>query len=75
MIETVKIYCKELEALQARINFDTHTMAACLGVSLDDYQRYLSGSYKIPAHVKRAAFELDVIDREFLLGNGYSESQ
>lgn len=53
-----------LQALQKRIRFDAPSMAACLGIPYQTYRNYRYGANAIPAHVERAALELERFERE-----------
>ncbi len=56
---------KELREIQARIKFDAPSMALCLGLDYEQYRRYLYGAAVIPENVKRAALELEQVQKQF----------
>jgi hypothetical protein len=55
----------ELRNAQTRIKFDGPSMAACLGISHDQYRRYYYGHAEIPSQVARAVLELEQIQKTF----------
>ena len=56
---------EDLNQLQTKIKLNEETTALCLGLTVAQYKRYLSGE-PIPSVVKRAAFELSQIGETFL---------
>lgn len=55
----------ELQTIQRQIKFDAPSMAACLGISYDQYRRYYYGAVQIPESIERAVMELVAIEKEF----------
>jgi hypothetical protein len=58
---------QELQALQARIKFDSPSMASCMGIPYTTYKNYIYEymNKHIPAHAERAALELEQIQKTF----------
>lgn len=55
---------QELKDLQNRIKFDAPSAAKCMGIHYETYRGYLYGHSPIPAHVERAALELEHIEQQ-----------
>lgn len=66
MRKSLKMTSAQLRELQERIKFDAPSMAACLGLKLHCYRKYLYGENPIPEIVARHALELENINAIFI---------
>lgn len=55
---------QQLRRIQENIKFDNLSMAQCLGLTEHCYNKYLYGENAIPPSVKRAALELEHVEKE-----------
>lgn len=56
----------DLQDIQTHINFDSRSMALCLGIDYEEYRRLYYGHKKITPQVERAAKELEQVNRQFM---------
>lgn len=66
MQTSFKMTSTQLRELQDRIKFDAPSIAACLGLTLHCYRKYLYGENPIPEMVIRHALELENINTLFM---------